>query len=86
MSMHNAPYIFSAFSKTPTCTVSGQGCQRVNFLAEADQAGVYAKAYVIPQSYSNCAAPTVTLHRGTYFDDLYQPYVTINPCCTEVDE
>ena len=84
MSMNEAPYIFSAFSKAPTCAASEQTCDRINFFADAAHTNLYAKAYVVPQSFSNCASPTAALRRGTFFNDLYMHYTTVNPCCKEV--
>ncbi len=85
MSMNETSYMFSAFSKAPTCAATEQNCNRVNFFADAERTNLYAKAYVVPQTFSNCASPTVALRRGTFFNDLYMPYSTVNPCCKEVE-
>lgn len=86
MSTNEAPYLFSAFSKMPTCVASDQSCNCVNFFADAAHTNLYAKAYVVPQNFSNCTSPTMALRRGTIFNDLYMPYTTVNPCCREVEK
>ena len=86
MRANETAYPFSAFSKTPTCAAADHYCDRLNFFAVASNARMYARAYVLPQSYSNCAPPTAALRQGTFFNDLAMPYLTLNPCCKEASE
>ena len=81
MNQMDAPYVFSAFSEYPTCAGEAQTCNRVNFFADAEQPNLYARAFVVPQSYSNCALLSQSLHNGTFFNDLYMPYMTVNTAC-----
>ena len=81
MKQNDAPYVFSAFSEYPTCAAEAQTCNRVNFFADAEQPNLYARAFVVPQAYSNCALPSQSLHNGTFFNDLYMPYMTVNTVC-----
>ena len=81
MNQMDAPYVFSAFAEYPTCAGEAQTCNRVNFFADAEQPNLYARAFVVPQSYSNCALPSQSLHNGTFFNDLYMPYMTVNTAC-----
>ena len=45
----------------------------------------YARAFVVPQSYQNCSKPCEALKRGSFFEDLYMPFVTMNPSCNWED-
>ena len=74
-----APYFYSAYTKAPTCAQEAQKCKVANFFADAGSAmNPYARAYVVSQTYTNCAAPECALHNGTFFNDLYMPYANIS--------
>ena len=66
---------------TPNCP--GTQCDTIHYFADAIMPNdEYAKAFVIPQTYSNCSSPCMALKNGTYFADLHMPYITINDeCC-----
>ena len=81
MNQLDAPYVFGAFTRYPSCAMEAQTCNRVNFFADAEQPNLYARAFVVPQAYSNCALPSQALHNGTFFNDLYMPYSTVNTAC-----
>lgn len=66
-----------------TASCPGMQCDTIHYFTDATlQTEEYAKAFVIPQTYSNCSTPNMALRNGTYFADLHMPYVTINDeCC-----
>ena len=71
-----APYVFSACAQSKSCPALS--CDRANFLEEpAQQCNPFARAYVLPQPYSNCVAAEYVLRNGTYFNDLFMPYTPV---------
>ena len=62
-----APYIFDACYSANDTGVSAPD----SFMGMKLE---YARAYVVPQAYTNISTPDVALARGTMFDDLYMPY------------
>lgn len=72
MSMNEAPYIFSAFSKVPTCAASEQSCDRINFFGgcSAYQSvcqSLCCSAKFFQLCLSHCsAAPGYFLQRPVY--------------------
>ena len=79
MKMQNAPYVFSACKQSCDCNPA-LSCDRANFL-EGEKCNPYARLYVVSQAYENCASPEYALLNGTFFNDLYMPYVPSAPEC-----
>lgn len=73
MNQMDAPYVFSAFTRDPSCAAEAQTCNRVNFFADAEQPNLYARAFVVPQAYSNCALPSQSLHNGHFLTTCICP-------------
>ncbi|MBR4079594.1 MAG: spore coat associated protein CotJA [Christensenellaceae bacterium] len=73
------PYIFSACR-----TQSVQNPARCNARETADhcRANPYARLYVKIEPYDNLACPSYALKNGTFFNDLYMPYIIPETACT----
>jgi len=70
--MMNAPYIFDACAACNNGNMPNGGCMAFPSAAGGSQ---YARAFVVPQTYTNIAPPDVALMQGTMFNDLYMPYI-----------
>ena len=54
----------------------GGTCGCANFLTDMPSGcSPYVRAYVVETSYDNCADPEAALMQGTYFSNLYMPFV-----------
>jgi len=67
------------------CACPSLSCNRANFLEGLECAACvpYARAYVVSQTYANCAPAEQAIRKGTYFEDLYMPYA---PCLCKMKE
>jgi len=72
------PYIFSSCRKQ-----SLQNPARCNArdIQESCRANPYARVYVKIEPYTNLACPTYALKNGTFFNDLYMPYIIPEHTC-----
>lgn len=59
------------------CSRGAGTCGCANFLTDMSSGcSPYARAYVVAAGYENCAAdPEAALMQGTYFNNLYMPFV-----------
>ena len=80
----NNRYVFSGCSVHSTQNPAMScGCGDIEF-TEASTTREYARLFVEPQQYENCACPEYALKNGTFFNALYMPYRTNSECGTSV--
>lgn len=68
----STPYTFSACRCAPAGNPAMK-CEQEGFRMCRDNP--YARLYVVTQKYDNLACPGYALRNGTFFNDLYMPYV-----------
>ena len=72
------PYIFSA-CRMQSVQNPARCCARET--AENCRDNPYARLYIKTEPYTNLACPTYALRNGTFFNDLYMPYIIPDASC-----